>query len=109
MKDKIEKTDDQTILLNTKNGKEAILNYETIKSIDNKSLVRVDLVTGRYHQIRVQFASRNHPLLGDHRHGKKDDYDLALFAYHLSFKHPISKEIMEFEYIPKDKIWQPFL
>ncbi len=109
LKDKIEKLDNQEVKLNTPNGKEAILHYETVKTIEDISLVKINLVTGRYHQIRVQFASRNHPLLGDYRHGKKDNNMLCLFAYKLSFKHPISKEEITFEYMPTEDIWKPFL
>ncbi len=109
LKDKIEKLDNQEVKLNTPNGKEALLNYETLKVKDNISLVKVNLVTGRYHQIRVQFASRNHPLLGDHKHGKKDNYNLCLFAYELSFKHPVTKELLTFKYMPTEDIYKEYL
>ena len=84
----------------TKNlGKEAILNYEIIKKIDNLNLVKIDLVTGRSHQIRVQFSSRNNPLYGDQKYNKnaKVNTNIALFAKKLSFYHPITKEKMTFE------------
>ena len=109
LKDRIEKLPNQEVLLNTPNGKEAILEYETIKVVNNDSLVKIHLLTGRYHQIRVQFASRNHPLYGDYRHGKKDNHELSLYAYQLSFKHPISREIMSFEHYPKGSEWDIFL
>lgn len=80
-------------------GKYAELSYDIIKSKDGLSKVSIDLKTGRSHQIRVQFASRNHPLYGDHRYNKavKDKSNIALYAYKLSFKHPVKDEIMEFE------------
>ena len=109
MIDKIEKLDNQEVKLNTPNGKESILNYEVLKEKNDVSLVKIDLVTGRYHQIRVQFASRNHPLLGDYRHGIKDDHELCLYAFQLSFKHPISKEEMKFEHNPDSEEWTEFL
>ena len=109
LEDTIEKLDNQEIKLNTKNGKPAVLNYETLKVIDNYSLVKIHLLTGRYHQIRVQFASRNHSLMGDHKHGLSDGNSLMLFAYKLSFDHPTTKEKLEFEYYPKDSSWQQFL
>ena len=87
----------------TKNlGKEAILNYEIIKKIDNLNLVKIDLVTGRSHQIRVQFSSRNNPLYGDQKYNKnaKVNTNIALFAKKLSFYHPITKEKMTFEIEP---------
>lgn len=57
-----------------KGVKRAILEYETIKTFDDTSLVKIYLKTGRSHQIRVQFASRKHPLLGDHKYGAKDSH-----------------------------------
>ena len=55
-------------------GKEAILSFETLKVIDNNSLVKIKLLTGRHHQIRVQFSARGHYLLGDKRYGKKGEF-----------------------------------
>lgn len=78
-------------------GKEAELSYELVSYKDNLSLVKIDLKTGRSHQIRVQFSSRGFPLYGDRRYnfnGEKGQ--IALFAYALEFRHPISKEIMRF-------------
>ena len=58
--------------------------------------------TGRHHQIRVQFASRNHSLYGDQKYGTRGrGKNLALWAYYLSFLHPTKKEIMEFEDYPE--------
>jgi len=83
------------------NGKVAILNYKLIKTIDNLSLVKINLLTGRHHQIRVQFASRNLPLYGDHRYNKHflndTNTDIALIAKKLSFIHPTTKENLNFE------------
>ena len=87
-----------------KNAKEAILDYEVIKYNEeiNLSVVKIDLHTGRHHQIRVQFASRNHSLSGDQKYGTRGrGKQLALWAYYLSFIHPISKEVMEFEAYPE--------
>ena len=88
----------------TKNSKEAILDYEVIKYNEeiNMSVVKVDLHTGRHHQIRVQFASRNHSLSGDQKYGTRGrGKGLALWAYSLSFIHPTKKEEMTFEKYPK--------
>ena len=86
-------------------GKKAILNYELIEyNKDNDcSLVSVDLKTGRHHQIRVQFSSRGHYLLGDQRYGILDNKQISLFSYYLSFTHPVSKEILEFKVFPEKK------
>lgn len=84
---------------NDKNAKEAILDYEALEYNEeiNLSLVKVKLHTGRHHQIRVQFASRNHSLSGDQKYGTRGrGKQLALWAYSLSILHPITKERMEF-------------
>ena len=85
------------VLLDTPNGKEALLKYNTVKKINNFSLVDITLLTGRYHQIRLQFSSRNHPLYGDYLYGAKNEKELALIAYSLSFKHPTTQEQLRFE------------
>ena len=95
----------------SKNGKEAILDYEVLEY--NKeydcSLVSIDLKTGRHHQIRVQFASRGHYLLGDQRYGVLDNKQICLFSYYLSFMHPVTKEILEFKVFPdKENYWTRF-
>ena len=107
--DKIEKTPNKKVLLNTISGKEAKLNYRVIKEKENLTLVDIELITGRYHQIRVQFASRNHPLYGDQLYGTQDRKQIALFAYQLSFLHPITKEKLIFEKTPEGDIWDFFL
>ena len=81
-----------------------------LKEKSNLSLVNILLHTGRHHQIRVQFASRNHPLYGDQRYGKSSKKQLALFAYYLSFNHPVTKEKLEFiKYPDKVGIWKEFV
>ena len=79
-------------------GKLAILSYEVIKRINDLALVSINLKTGRHHQIRVQFASRNHPLYADQRYNPKaiKNHNIALMSYYLSFKHPTTNEKMEF-------------
>ena len=87
-----------------KNAKLAKLYYEILKYNEetNLSLVRVKLYTGRHHQIRVQFASRNHSLYGDQKYGTRGrGKQLCLWAYKISFLHPISKERIEFEDYPE--------
>ena len=81
-------------------GKYASLEYKVLKEFDNKSLVDILLLTGRYHQIRVQFKNINHPLVGDQKYGSDNYKHLMLCAYHLEFYHPITKEKMVFEKIP---------
>ena len=69
--------------------KEARLTLSPIESRDERTLVRVRLHTGRYHQIRVQLAHRKCPLVGDGKYGSRDKgaRSPALFAYHLAFKY----------------------
>jgi len=88
----------------TKNSKEAVIDYEVLKYNEeiNLSVVKVNLHTGRHHQIRLQFASRGHSLYGDQKYGTRGrGKQLALWAYYLSFNHPITKEKMEFEDYPE--------
>ena len=82
-----------------KNGKEAILNYNLVEYKDGYSLVNINLKTGRSHQIRVQFSSRNLPLYGDQKYNKnsKVGEQLALFSQKITFVHPITKENITFE------------
>ncbi len=96
----------------SKNGKIAKLNYKVLKEDkqSNLSLVEIELLTGRHHQIRVQFASRKHPLYGDQRYGKRDNNQIALWAYKLEFVHPIKKTLMSFVDFPSNSnIWAKFL
>lgn len=97
---KDEKTN-TSYITNEKNGKLSILDYTLIKSKNNLSLVKINLLTGRHHQIRVQFSSRNYPLYGDHKYNKKyinnNKENIALIAKELSFYHPTTKELLHFE------------
>lgn len=88
----------------TRNSKEAILDYEVIRYNEeiNLSVVKVNIHTGRHHQIRLQFSSRGHSLYGDQKYGTRGrGKQLALWAYSLSFKHPVTKEILNFEDYPE--------
>lgn len=105
--DNILKKDNNDSEIN-KNGKYAKLEYKVLKEQDDLSLVKVKLLTGRHHQIRIQFASRGYPLYGDQRYGIQDKKQLALYAYSLSFPHPITKEILTFKELPKGAIWEKF-
>lgn len=108
MEDYIERKNEVSVISDEKNGKYAKLEYEVIDTKDNLNLVKVNLITGRHHQIRLQFSHRNCPLYGDQLYGKQDKKQIALYAYHLSFKHPVKGEIMDFKIIPKNGIWGEF-
>ena len=92
-----------------KNAKFSELEYEVIKYDErtNMSLVKIDLKTGRHHQIRVQFSSRGHSLCGDTKYGTRSrSRQLALWAYKLRFYHPTTKEKLEFKYLPETNgVW----
>ncbi len=83
--------------------KEALLEYDTVDRLrtargEECSLVHILLHTGRTHQIRVQFASRGHTLLGDGKYGARgDNRQIALFATRLAFLHPVTQKKMKFE------------
>lgn len=96
--DKLLKDNKTNMVSISENGKLAKLEYTLIQYKDNKSLVKINLLTGRSHQIRVQFASRFHPLVGDQRYNKsaKVKEQIALFAKELTIIHPITKEKMTF-------------
>lgn len=103
-------------------GKESKLEYTLIKQVkaDNETIGFFDihLLTGRHHQIRVQMANANMPLLGDKKYGNEFSNDIsmklnvknvALCAYKLEFIHPTLKKKMEFKIIPEGQIFQQFL
>ncbi|MCP5505373.1 MAG: RluA family pseudouridine synthase [Chlamydiales bacterium] len=74
-------------------GKEAILSYTVKKTLAHSTLVEITLHTGRYHQIRAQFAHIGHPLLGDTKYGASQNASrLALHHSKLILTHPITQE-----------------
>lgn len=78
-------------------SQEAVLHFDRLAKTESLSLVRVRLVTGRTHQIRVQFSSRGLPLVGDRKYGIEDDAsNIALWSYRLQFSHPRTGERMTF-------------
>lgn len=84
-----------------KGVQEAILHYQTLARKEGMSRVRIQLETGRTHQIRAQFSSRGLPLVGDRKYSLlEDDCEIALWSYRLAFRHPKSGEQMEFTLEP---------
>jgi 23S rRNA pseudouridine1911/1915/1917 synthase len=98
-------------------AKQAILEYEVLEMVDDRdgdprseagslALLRVHLITGRPHQIRVQLAYQGTPLFGDHRYGTRLDQaadsgrQIALWSHRLAFPHPITKETADFSATP---------
>ncbi len=90
----------------TEGSKYAELSYKLITSNDKTSLLLIDLVTGRSHQIRVQLSSNFMPIIGDNKYGDNTNVQLALFACELKFMHPISGEKHTFRlYPPEEEPW----
>ena len=89
--------------IDKENGKKSILEYETLyyDKKEDISLIKVNLITGRHHQIRLQMSNINHPLIGDQRYGFQDKKQIMLYAYKIWFIHPTTKEVMTFKLLPK--------
>lgn len=82
-------------------AKYAELNYEVVKSVKNTSLVKVNLITGRSHQIRVQLSNIGNAIYNDFKYGSATKGRLALWAYELKFTHPTTKQKMKFKVFPE--------
>ena len=84
-----------------KDVQEAILRYRVLNNTQGMSRVRIQLLTGRTHQIRAQFSGRGMPLVGDQKYGIPDEAkEIALWSCHLSFLHPYTGAPMEFDLEP---------
>ena len=104
--DYIEKLPNGNSIITTKEkGKLSTLEFSELEHNSKHSLVKIKLETGRHHQIRVQFANLGYPLCGDQRYGIEDKTQIALYAYHLEFIHPTTKEVLTFEKTPDNKGW----
>ena len=88
-----------------KGVQEARLRYRVLDSRAGLTLVRVQLLTGRTHQIRVQFAARGCPLAGDGKYGGKGSAPL-LWSYRLSFPDPRDGRMQTFEKSPENPPWE---
>ena len=86
-----------------KGVQEAVLHYQRLSGRDALSKVRIQLETGRTHQIRVQFSSRGFPLVGERKYAEIDDpCEIALWSYRLSFTHPGTGKPVEFIHEPPE-------
>ena len=89
-------------------AKKAHLSYKVLKTIGKNSLVEIELHTGRYHQIRAQFAFIGHPLVGDHKYGSsiplKNDA-IALAHVKMAFVHPVTKAPLIFSYESNEDVF----
>ena len=95
-----------------KDAKKAILKYRMIGKSDNYTLLEVELMTGRHHQIRCQLAKMGCPIKGDLKYGSprsNPDGSICLHARRISFVHPVSKEQIELEApLPEGNLWSSF-
>ena len=95
----------------TPDAKKAVLQYKVLKRMpEGLALLDIHIDTGRFHQIRVQMSNAGMPLLGDMKYGSDASVAfsrevgvrfVALYAYHLEFKHPITKKVMSYELQPE--------
>ena len=91
-------------------SQEAVLDYHLLGSSGEKSLVEINLITGRTHQIRAQFTHRRMPLVGDRKYGGRDEgCNIALWSYSLGFTNPATGRFMTFKVKPpKEFPWTEF-
>ncbi len=102
----------------SKNAKKAVLSYKVKASLEKMQLLEIQLLTGRHHQIRVQFSHRKHPLIGDTKYGSPESVSLnrevqarvpALCAFCLKWKHPVTKKELCVEIQPDNPLMQGLL
>ena len=91
-------------------SKKAVLHYKVIGHSERYTLVEIELMTGRHHQIRCQLAKIGSPIKGDLKYGAKrsnPDGSISLLARMVEFVHPVSKEKIHAESdVPDDKLWR---
>lgn len=91
-------------------SKKAVLRYRVIGKTDRYTLLEIQLLTGRHHQIRCQLAAMGCPIRGDLKYGaprSNPDGSISLLARSIEFVHPVSKEIIRLEApLPEDSLWQ---
>lgn len=101
--------DGKRIKLTGGEPKKASLEYEVVKRTEKATLLRIRLLTGRYHQIRVQLSHLGYPILGERKYGTDSSIEysnemnaknICLVSYKFCLKHPSTKKRMEFEIIP---------
>lgn len=91
-------------------SKKSILHYKVINHTDHYTLLEVNLMTGRHHQIRCQLSNMDCPIKGDLKYGaprSNPDGGISLLSHRVEFVHPVSKETICVESpLPKDNLWQ---
>lgn len=116
LEDYIAKNRQKNISFVTKPGKsnarKCVLSYRVVKVINRKCLIEVFPETGRSHQIRVQLARIQAPIIGDLKYGaqlKTGDRSIALHCARLEFEHPVRKEMIQIEApVPESNLWRTY-
>ena len=93
-----------------KNSQKSELIYKVIQSSERYHLLEIELLTGRFHQIRSQLSAIGIPILGDLKYGYKrssPDGSIFLQSYHLSLNHPVTKKPIQFE-IKMPELWRKY-
>ncbi|MFX3625948.1 MAG: RluA family pseudouridine synthase [bacterium] len=107
-----EKNKSKAFTKEKKNSKKAELSYKLIGELSGYSMLEINPITGRPHQIRVQLATALSPILGDTKYGYKDafrDGSICLHAKQLEFEHPVKKEPVKISApTPKHQMWNLF-
>lgn len=104
---KIKKDEIQKKAIISDDGKLSSLDYSIINYDHNDTYLNIKLHTGRYNQIRVSFSYIGYPLVNDYKYGncKMNQQELGLWCYKIIINHPVTKQKMVFESIPKGEIW----
>ena len=102
----------KALIVDEEKGKEAVLEYQVLGSIENYHLLEIIPRTGRYHQIRAQLAAIGCPIKGDVKYGfrrSNKDRSIHLHAWKLTIRHPVSGELLTLEApLPDDPVWRAF-
>lgn len=106
----------RVVASSTAGAKQARLRYARLMANDRASVIAIRLLTGRKHQIRLQFAERGHPVLGDRKYGATSRFSfdtplkggIALHSWRLRIMHPTKRIPLWFE-APPPKSWRPLL
>jgi RluA family pseudouridine synthase len=102
--DYLKRTDKSSIITTNQNDQKAVLEFKRIAYQKEYSLLKIDLHTGRHHQIRAQLSNQGFPILGDRRYGSIKSFlnrNIALHAFSISLMHPTRNQPMTFSAVPE--------
>ncbi|MCR4681379.1 MAG: RNA pseudouridine synthase [Bacteroidales bacterium] len=95
-------------LTEKENWQKAELNYTVLGGSERYTLLEVELLTGRHHQIRAQLSAIGHPIKGDLKYGAKrsnEDGSICLHAHQLTFEHPVSHQLVDIKAEPYNPLF----